>query len=169
MLWLVIRQYAVVPYEECRFIKSVMNSRKFKRTQSAFTLVEVMISTFIFGLVILVALVSVGKGIELVDASRQNTRASQILQSELELLRTLPWDTFKDQTNVQLTAQFRTQVASQFGSDQFDGEVEVAEIQTGLMLVAVTVNWIGFKGRPYSKKYYTYFADGGINDYFITP
>ena len=95
MLWLVIRQYAVVPYEECRFIKSVINSRKFKRTQSAFTLVEVMISTFIFGLVILVALVSVGKGIELVYASRQNTRASQILQSELELLRTLPWDTFK--------------------------------------------------------------------------
>ncbi len=45
----------------------------------------------------------------------------------------------------------------------------MTEIDAGLMLVSVTVNWTGFKGRSYSKKYHTYFAEGGINDYFITP
>lgn len=154
---------------ESRFAYAVNYQRKYVRAQRGFTLVEVIVSIFIFGLVISACLISVGKGIELVDASRQHTRASQILLSELELLRTLPWDTFKDQSNAQLTTQFRTQVASQFGSGQFDGAVAMTEVDAGLMLVEVTVNWTGFKGRPYSKKYYTYFADGGINDYFITP
>ena len=143
--------------------------RKTTSSPYGFTLVEVIVSIFIFGLVISVCLLSVGKGIELVDASRQHTRASQILQSELELLRTLPWDTFKDLSNTELTTQFKSQVASQFGSGQFEGKVEKTAIDTELMLISVSVSWTGFKGRSYSKTYHTYFADGGINDYFITP
>lgn len=140
------------------------------RKEAGFTLVEVIISIFIFGLVIASCLISLGKGYELVDASRQHTLASQILQSELELLRTLPWDTFKDQTNAQLTTKFRSEIASQFGSGVFTGNVSKADDATGsLTLVTVTVTWTGFRGRTYNMSYYTYFAEGGINDYFITP
>jgi len=136
---------------------------------SGFTLVEVIVSIFIFSLVIASCLVSVGKGYELVDASRQNSRASQVLQSELELLRTLPWDTFKDQTNAQLTSKFQSEIATQFGSGVFTGTVSKTATAADLALVTVTVRWTGFRGRAYTASYFTYFTDGGINDYFITP
>ena len=64
------------------------------KPQAAFSLVEVMVALAVFTLVIAGAFVAINRGYDLVTESRHYTRASQVIQSEIELLRTLPWDTF---------------------------------------------------------------------------
>lgn len=128
-----------------------------------------MVGMLVFALVITSVMVALGKGYEFVEASRQHTRASQILQSEIEVLRTVPWETFHVLTDTELTTAFQAQVDEQFGAGVFTGTVTTTTPATDLKQVRITVEWTGLKGRDYSMNYFTYFAEGGSNDYYITP
>lgn len=107
------------------------------------------------------------KGFELVDSSRHYTRSSQILQSEIELLRTLPWATFAALSDTELTTQFNTQISDQFGSGLYVGEVATTTTGGDKMEVNVSVQLSGRVGRVYAVNYITYFTKGGLNDYYI--
>lgn len=135
--------------------------------KEAFTLVEVMIAMTIFAMVIAGGLLGVQKGFELVDNSRHFTRSSQILQSELELLRTMPWETLSAQTEEQLTVLFNEQIASQFGSGIYRGLVKTTMDGPDSMEVRVHVEWSARRGRIQSASYITYFSKRGVNDYYI--
>lgn len=137
------------------------------KRKDAFTLVEVMVAMAIFTMVILGGILGVRKGFELVGSSRHYTRGSQILQSELELLRTLPWNTFSALNDTELTTQFNTQITEQFGAGVYTGSVLTTSMGGDKMEVKVRVRWSGRSGRVYRVQYTTYFTDGGLNDYYI--
>ena len=138
-------------------------------TDAGFTLVEVIIGMLVFSLVAAGAMLTMGKGYELMDATRQHSRASQVLQSEIELIRTMPWETFDSISDATLTTWFQQQINEQFGVGTFTGIVTTAEPQTDLKFVTVTVSWTGMKGADFSMNCYTYMTEGGVNDYYITP
>lgn len=138
-------------------------------SNAGFTLIEVIVGMLIFSLVVAGAMLSMGKGYEFMDATRQHSRASQVLQSEIELIRTMPWGTFDSITDTTLTTWFQQQINEQFGAGTFTGEVVTTEPQTDLKFITVTVKWTGIKGTDYSMNYYTYMTEGGVNDYYITP
>jgi prepilin-type N-terminal cleavage/methylation domain-containing protein len=147
-----------------------------KHPRGGFTLVEVMIGVFIFAMVIAGGLITVSKGFELVDNARHHTRASQILQSEIELLRTRPWKTLKGEDSSSLSTQFKQQIEAQFSDGSYaayTGDANnpptvVADFSTTPAEVTVSVSWRNRLGRLYTKSYTTYFTEGGVNDYYIT-
>ena len=85
-----------------RFHKLQLTSRA-----AGFTLVEVLIAMVLFTMVIAGGFAGISRGFQLVEASRNYTRSSQMLQSELELLRTLPWATFSALSDTELTEKFQ--------------------------------------------------------------
>jgi prepilin-type N-terminal cleavage/methylation domain-containing protein len=135
--------------------------------QAGFTLVEVMIAMVVFSMVIAGGFVGISRGFELIETSRNYTRSSQVLQSELELLRTLPWETFSELSDSELTDKFQQQIISQFGQDTYTGTVTTKLWGGDLMQVIVTVEWSGSKGRVHLLNYMTCFTEGGVNDYYI--
>ncbi|MDG1242146.1 MAG: prepilin-type N-terminal cleavage/methylation domain-containing protein [Opitutae bacterium] len=135
--------------------------------QGAFTLIEVMVAMVVFTMVIAGGLVGISRGFELIDTTRNYTRSSQVLQSELELLRTLPWSTFSQLTDIELTEKFQEQIIAQFGEGSYDGTVATELTGGDLMQVVVTVEWSARKGRVHTLNYVTFFTDGGVNDYFL--
>ena len=135
--------------------------------QTGFTLVEVMIAMVVFSMVIAGGLIGISRGFELIDTTRNYTRSSQVLQSELELLRTLPWATFSELSDTELTDKFQEQIATQFGEDTYKGAVTTTLTGGDLMQITVTVEWSGKKGRVHTLNYVTYFTEGGVNDYYL--
>ena len=135
--------------------------------QSGFTLVEVMIAMVIFSMVVAGGLVGISRGFELIDTTRNYTRSSQVLQSELELLRTLPWETFSELSESELTEKFQEQIISQFGEATYTGTVTTKLTGGDLMEIIVTVEWYGQKGRLQTLNYITFFTEGGLNDYYL--
>ena len=135
--------------------------------QGAFTLIEVMVAMIVFSMVIAGGLVGVSRGFELIDTTRNYTRSSQVLQSELELLRTLPWSTFSQLSESELTEKFQEQIVAQFGADSYVGVVTTELTGGDLMEVVVTVEWSARKGRVHTLNYVTFFTEGGVNDYYL--
>ena len=135
--------------------------------QGAFTLIEVMVAMIVFSMVIAGGLVGISRGFELIDTTRNYTRSSQVLQSELELLRTLPWSTFSQLSDSELTEKFQKQIVAQFGADSYVGAVATELTGGDLMQVVVTIEWSARKGRVHTLNYVTFFTDGGVNDYYL--
>ena len=62
-----------------------------KSDSRAFTILEVMIATFVMSLVIGTSLIALQTGFKYIDVARGDTLASQIMQSEIERLRLMAW------------------------------------------------------------------------------
>lgn len=130
----------------------------------AYSLVEVIVAAGIFGLVITGGIAGVRMGFEVVDNSRHYTRISQILQSEVESLRSLSWRELQ-----QLPAKEEVDVNPQFITSAYDAYTVYRTIyneSAKLRRVEVVVEYSTRSGRPISLKYLTFFTEGGVNDYY---
>src|SRR5216117_2541734 len=58
----------------------------------AFTLVEVMLAVVIVGVEFVSLYVALSQGFGVVQVARENLRATQIMQEQVEILRILNWD-----------------------------------------------------------------------------
>ncbi len=133
-------------------------------SRAGFTLVEVIVAMGIFSMVIAGGLIGVRRGFELVGNSRHYTRVSQILQSEVEALRTLTWDDLIELEDNELIT-----VDTQFDISAYDAYTVRRRIYTeaaSLRRVEITVSYKNERGRLITLKYLTFFTDGGVNDYF---
>lgn len=118
----------------------------------------------IFTMVIAGGLSGVRRGFDILQDSRNYTRVSQILQSEVEALRSLSWDELTElPTNViiDVDTQFDTKAY-----DMYTVRRRIVTRDTDLRRVIVTVSYENDRGRLVTLKYFTYFTKGGVNDYF---
>src|SRR2546423_5206069 len=67
------------------------HGRQLARAQSAFTLVEVLVSVFVLGVATVSLYAAFGTGFMLVDSARLDLRATQILTQKAEALRLCSW------------------------------------------------------------------------------
>src|SRR5438874_3634576 len=58
----------------------------------AFTLVEVMLAVVIVGIEFVSLYVAISQGFAVVQSARENLRATQIMQEQVEIVRVLDWD-----------------------------------------------------------------------------
>lgn len=129
-----------------------------------FTLTEVIVALGIFSMVIAGGLIGIRRGYELIGNSRDYTRISQILQSEVEALRTMAWDDL-----IELSDNKLIEVETQFDLSAYDAYTVRRKIFTEsptLRRVEVTVSFKNDQGRLVTLKYLTFFTKGGVNDYF---
>jgi prepilin-type N-terminal cleavage/methylation domain-containing protein len=63
-----------------------------KRVQTAFSLIEVMVSVGVMGILLISLYAGLTFGFEQIQISREEERATQILSEKMEVVRLLSWD-----------------------------------------------------------------------------
>lgn len=133
-------------------------------SRDGYTLVEVIVAIGIFALVIAGGIAGVRMGFEIVDNSRHQTRVSQILQSEVESLRSFSWSKLK-----QLPSNSEVDINPQFSTSAYDAYTVDRNIyadSSTLRRVELIVRYQTRSGKEVELKYLTFFTEGGVNDYY---
>lgn len=66
----------------------------------AFTLMEVVVGMFVVGIVIVALYTALASGVRMVQLSRENLRATEILTEKMDALRLYSWDQIMDSTEI---------------------------------------------------------------------
>jgi Tfp pilus assembly protein PilV len=133
--------------------------------KNAFTLVEVMMAATVMALGIVGMIQVVISGSEMLDVSRKQTIATQIIHSEIDNLHLDDWTTQVSQFPLSPTTTTITINSSfQAISQGFQCQREVWEVKADhtLRKIKFTVTWTGNTGRPYSRSGSTYFGKNGL-------
>lgn len=136
---------------------------KYAKKRRGFSLVELLIALVVFAIVIVSGFACVKLGLGLVDNARHHTRASQIMQSEVERLRSLAW--------AHLTAlppaKTQVSVASQFDDSSYTNYILFRSLggSGDSRKIILEVSWTDMGGRAHTKTYVTQYTKGGLYDY----
>jgi prepilin-type N-terminal cleavage/methylation domain-containing protein len=134
-----------------------------KKCRTGFSLIELMIALFVFAIVMAGGYACVKMGLELVDKSRHHTRVSQIMQSEIERVRSMAWSelTALPSAATQLT------ISNEFNQTGY-GTYRLTRTVAGsgsFRKITLLITWTDLGGRSRSKTYATQYTQGGIYDY----
>ncbi|HUG12053.1 MAG TPA: hypothetical protein VMM36_13620 [Opitutaceae bacterium] len=135
------------------------------------SLIEVMAGAMVLVLVFISTFTVIQTGFEMIDVSRNTGLAGQILQSEIEDIRLKNWANLPDEgtTDIILPTAFNA-VASRFAATRTVALVRNADgsVNPDMKRVTVQVSWTAYTGRTHTRRYETYYTEGGLNDYYVT-
>jgi hypothetical protein len=161
-------------------------SKRRRRPDSAFTILEVSMATFVMAFGIATSIVAMQSGFKTIDVARGTTIASQILQSEMERLRLMSWTSMTTlATATDSAAPFPS--GSPAGIEMFDGAAyfssnpDVAGKYTitrtvvadgarpsDVYNITVSVRWQSYDLRWHTRSFRTMYAKNGLYDYYYT-
>jgi Tfp pilus assembly protein PilV len=162
--------------------------------RAGFTVVEVMMATFVMALGISTSIVALQSGYQALDTARNTTLAAQIIQSELERIRLLPWSTTSTITDAQGNTVLKPSVSSLSGTPDNPTTVplssifpsgttttqlanrftirrvvtDVADRNNEIKAITMTVTWKGIDGLDHTRTSTTQYAKNGLYDYYFT-
>jgi prepilin-type N-terminal cleavage/methylation domain-containing protein len=133
------------------------------RSDLGFTLVEVMMAVFVLGLVVSSCLMALRVMFGQIEVVRNSTLAAQVLQSEMENLRLRNWVFIRSLTDGEflMDAEFGGTPARSFQRHRY-----VRDVHEDLREMILEVQWTGTNGVTSTRRYSTYFAREGLNDYY---
>ena len=139
---------------------------------TAFTLMEVLFSVVIVGVLIIALYSAMASAIPMVRACQENERVTQILSEKLDTIRLYNW--------IQITNRF---VPTNFlvgiepllpnSTPYYTGTISIVEApipegyRSNLLQVTVKVDWVS-GSRPQSQSMVTYVAKYGIQTYIMS-
>jgi Tfp pilus assembly protein PilV len=133
--------------------------RKITNKLRAFTLVETLFSIMLFGVCAVALLQGVIFGIHRLHDSRMDSRATQILTEQTELMRLCTWGEVQRGARVFRDGDF-------IGTVKITNDPMPVSYCSGLCRFDVTVAWM--VGRtPHERTWSTYCAKNGLNSYVI--
>lgn len=147
-------------------------------------------ATFVMLFGICSSIIVLQSGFKALDNSRSTTLAAQVIQSELERIRLLPWDTsteitLPDGTTVLKPAVSRLPARTEVDPSEFfpagSGVAQaidrftvvrtstaVAGRADAMRTITVTVTWTGMDGVVRSRRSSTQYTKHGLYDYYYT-
>jgi prepilin-type N-terminal cleavage/methylation domain-containing protein len=136
------------------------------QSKDGFTLVEVIVSMFLMAIVFTAAFGTYFLGMRMVEDAREELRASQIVQSELERMRTLTWD---DLEELDPFSPFSPQgnFVNQF-SKNYNCYRWVYQMNSSQKRVIIYVQWVNSRGDTTWQVFNTVFTRNGLNDYYYS-
>ena len=142
-----------------------MSSSYTPKRVEAFSLIEVMVAMIVFAIVVVGGFACFNMGLGLVENSRHSTRSCQIMQSEIERVRSLAWAEI-----IELPAQdLDVAVASGFTIDSGYDAYTMKRLVSGSgdwRKMTLEVEWQDNRGRTLSRTYAALYTKGGLYDYF---
>lgn len=135
------------------------------RDAGGFTLLEVMLAAVVLTFAITTAITTLQRGIRSVDTARNYTRASQVMQSELERLRLKTWAQIQ---SLQEGSDTAVAVESATPADGFACQRTIRDVRIDLKEITLVSTWRGVDGMPHSVRYVTRYGKSGLYDYFYT-
>jgi hypothetical protein len=138
---------------------------------------EVMLASVVMLFGIATSLTTLQFGLRAVDTARNMTLASQIMQSEMEILRPQIWNqiialdgraTIDPTTSISVADgsaldTVLNQIANRFTCLR---TVEPITGRDNIRLITLRVSWVGVDGRSHQLRFQTRYAKNGLSDYF---
>ena len=150
----------------------VLRLRRNRARSDGMTLLEVMIAVVIFAMVAASGFICLRMGMVFVDNSRHQTRASQMMQSHIETLRSLPWGKFLEEAGAETGAEtevfLEQAVSDQYANINYADYTVKRTITAGTgdsKKITMVAEWTGIDGRSRTRSYVTLYARGGLYDY----
>ncbi len=131
--------------------------------QAGFTLVEVLVGTLLIAIVFTAAYSSYFIGLKMVDESRQEVRAAQIIQSEMERLRTMNWTDMTNMSSSLITPQ--GEFVKEF-ADEFEVYRQIDDLNTIQKQITIWVSWTNGSGQKTFRCFTLVYTKNGLNDYY---
>jgi Tfp pilus assembly protein PilV len=146
-----------------------------------FTVLEVAMASFVMAFGIATSILALQMGFKAIDVARDQTLASQIMQSEIERLRLWPWEkttpaSIVDSITelpasgaVSLTTTFAANaaVAAKFAVSR-TVSTDPAEPTRNVRYITIAVSWKSSDGRSHVRNFTTMYAKDGLYDYYYT-
>jgi hypothetical protein len=124
----------------------------------------------ILALVIASALAASQRAFSALDTARNLETAAAIMETELEKERVLPWATVSSAAYAPVIDSGITSQPSLAGRFTLSRTTAVVAGHGGNMLqITLTVTWRSYDGHNHSRTHTTYYANGGLYDYFANP
>jgi prepilin-type N-terminal cleavage/methylation domain-containing protein len=151
------------------------------RSERGYTLSEVMVGAAVFGIVATTLCAGFNSGFCLIQSTRENLRATQIMLQKMEAVRLFTWSQVGDTTNY-LKSTF-TEVydpmgaAKNCGGPQYTGTVTASvpavgalpeAYRTNMRTITVSVSWTtysGTKATKHQREMQTRVARNGMQNY----
>jgi len=133
------------------------------RKTDGFTLVEVIVGMFILGIIFTSAFSTYQLGLNMIDDAREEIRASQIIQSEMERLRTKNWTQLQKMPSgatFKPSGEFAKIYATNYSAYRYLITLNPSD----KMLVAIRVQWTNSAGKTSVRWFNTIFTKNGLND-----
>lgn len=156
-----------------------MEGRGGRRAQAAFTIVEVAMAAFVLALGIATSIIAMQSGFKQIDVARGTTLAAQIIQSEMERLRMMPWS--KTSTSAVDSIAELPATETFDGATYFSSSADVVGKYTITRTVAddtarpgearnitVAVRWRSYDNRWHQRSFTALYAKNGLYDYYYT-
>ncbi|MDO8541672.1 MAG: prepilin-type N-terminal cleavage/methylation domain-containing protein [Opitutaceae bacterium] len=151
-----------------------MNRNKRPPRNGGFTLVEVMFAAVVMALAIVGMIQALVSGSEMLDLSRKQTIAAQIIHGQIDHVRLKNWteisawaasataevDASNQSTNTAAGFEFGAQIPAI--SKEFTCTRTISTVRTDLKKLTYTVTWRGNTGRTYSRSGSTYVGRNGL-------
>jgi len=129
----------------------ISSQRRAEAGSKAFTLMEVLVAVAIIGVQFVTLYLGMTQGFGIVQVSRENLRATQILQEKMETIRLYTWDQITNAGFIPptFTAPFFPAGQTNLGVN-FQGTMTISDVPSplsnasyasDLKLVVVQVNW----------------------------
>lgn len=159
-----------------------------RRVRSAFTLLEVVLATVVLAFGISSSIVVLQTGFRALDTARNTTLAAQVIQSEMERIRLLPWDTSSPgklsvagatsgiaaqsgYPRVDTAALFPDGAAATRALERFTVTRTITDVpnrSSEIKNITITVTWRGIDGVSHRRVSTTQYAKDGLYDYYYT-
>lgn len=123
-----------------------------------------MIALFIMTLAAGGIYYSIGQTLNMTSNSRDLTRVSQILQSEMENLRAMNWTDYATMVGTQAFTP-HSRFTNEF-EDRYSLERSITKIADDHYEASVTASWTDRLGHTHTREYTSYFTKDGLNDYY---
>ena len=134
-----------------------------KKGRAAFTLVEVIMSSAIFGLIFASFSTALAQGYTIIENARDNANINQILQSEIENIRSMNWEDLNaldDWERIKQQAGFGSTISDRYVCERFINDRKVGQKE-----IILTMAWTDRRQINHFRKFVTYYTKEGMYDY----
>jgi type II secretory pathway pseudopilin PulG len=138
---------------------------------TAFTLMEVMVCVGVAGLLFTSLYVGMSQGFRIIQAARENLRATQILQEKMETIRLYTWDQINSNGFIPATFSAPFYSNTNYVSDLiYNGTVSFGSVpgsepyKVDMKSVSFTLNWYS-GGVNHQREMHTFISRHGLQNY----
>lgn len=153
----------------------VIIERERRQRRAAFTLVEVMFASGIFAIACLAGYSGIIQGFRIIQNTREDLRATQILQNKTEVVRLYTWDQLTNGGFVPLTftnsfnpaGPNGSKGATYYGTVTFASAPFTESYAADLEMVTFRVNWTNFN-VSHQRQFSTLVSHYGLQNYIYS-
>ncbi len=155
-----------------------IKSKRAAARNQAFTLIEVMLAVVIVGVEFVSLYVAISQGFAVVQSARENLRATQIMQEQVEIVRVLDWDKITTtpspwnfNANFYPAGGTNNQGLTYLGTIAVTDAPVPAAYSADMRLVVVSLAWTNGANSHISRnrELRTLVSRYGLHNYFLQP